>query len=198
MGRWEPDARGRLRLAALELYGEHGFEQTTVADIADRAGVTERTFFRHFADKREVLFDGSGELERRAVDAIVAAPASADPVEAVVTGMVAGAAPLDEHRPYSLLRAAAIAGNASLVERELLKLATLTAASAAALRTRGVPEPDAALAAEVGVTAFKVGFARWLGDEPPGDLTSCIRTALDQLRRLAAPAAAPDPVTAER
>ena len=62
MGRWEPDARGRLVKAAMELYGERGFEQTTVAEIAERAGLTERTFFRHFADKREVLFAGAGAL----------------------------------------------------------------------------------------------------------------------------------------
>jgi hypothetical protein len=58
MTRWEPNARGRLEQAALALYGERGFENTTVAEIAARAGLTERTFFRHFADKREVLFAG--------------------------------------------------------------------------------------------------------------------------------------------
>ncbi|CAA9298330.1 MAG: Transcriptional regulator, AcrR family [uncultured Friedmanniella sp.] len=186
MRRWEPDARGRLQLAALELYGERGFEQTTVVDIAQRAGVTERTFFRHFADKREVLFDGSVELEHRAVEAVVAAPVTADPVEAVVAGLVAASAPLDDHRDRSRLRATTIAGHASLVERELLELATLTASSAA-LDPRGVPDPTAELAAEMGVTAFKVGFAWWVGDDPPGDLGTCIRSALDQLRGLARP-----------
>ncbi|SDR81737.1 DNA-binding transcriptional regulator, AcrR family [Friedmanniella luteola] len=184
MGRWQPDARGRLQLAALELYGEQGFEQTTVADIAERAGVTERTFFRHFADKREVLFDGASELERRAVEAILVAPPSCPPVEAVGAGMAAAAAPLDEVRDYSRLRAAAIAGHASLQERELLKLAALTAAATAALHERGVPEPAATLAAEVGVAAFKVGFGWWIADDATDTLTACIRSALDQLRAL--------------
>ena len=187
MGRWQPDARGRLQLAALELYGEQGFEQTTVADIAERAGVTERTFFRHFADKREVLFDGSAHLERRAVEAIVSAPPSSSPVEAVGLGMVAGAAPLEEGLDHARLRAAAIASHTSLQERELLKLATLTAAATAALHERGVPEPAATLAAEIGVTAFKVGFGWWLAGEPAGSLSGCIQTALDQLGQLATP-----------
>lgn len=186
MGRWQPDARGRLQLAALELYGERGFEETTVADIAGRAGVTERTFFRHFADKREVLFDGAAELERRAVDAIVAAPASATPVEAVGAGMTAAVAPMQEGRDHARLRAAVIAGTSSLQERELLKLATLTAAATAALRRRGVPEPVATLAAEVGVTAFKVGFGWWVGDDPPGTITECVHGALEHLRALTA------------
>src|SRR5215472_3630839 len=82
MGRWEPDARGRLERAALELYGERGFEQTTVAEIAGRAGLTERTFFRHFADKREVLFAGSAALRDLIVNAVTSAPASATPIDA--------------------------------------------------------------------------------------------------------------------
>ena len=186
MGRWQPDARGRLQLAALELYGERGFEETTVADIAGRAGVTERTFFRHFADKREVLFDGAAELERRAVEGIVGAPASATPVAAVGAGMAAAVAPMQEGRDYSRMRAAVIAGTTSLQERELLKLAALTAAAAAALHRRGVPEPTASLAAEVGITAFKVGFGWWVGDEPPGTITECVEAALEQLRALTA------------
>ena len=82
MGRWEPDARGRLMQAALELYGERGFEQTTVAEIAQRAGLTERTFFRHFADKREVLF--SGEVDDLVLSALADARPSAAPIDAIV------------------------------------------------------------------------------------------------------------------
>src|SRR5664279_2717020 len=83
VGRWEPNASGRLRQAAMELYVERGFEQTTVADIAERAGLTARTFFRHFADKREVLFAGSGSLQEQLVGALEAVPESAAPLEAV-------------------------------------------------------------------------------------------------------------------
>src|SRR6266436_5091052 len=89
MVRWEPDARGRLEQAAFALYAEHGFENTTVADIAQRAGLTERTFFRHFADKREVLFGGAAALQETLVSAVAAAPASAAPIDAVAAGLEA-------------------------------------------------------------------------------------------------------------
>jgi AcrR family transcriptional regulator len=181
MGRWEPDAKGRLMVAALELYTERGYEQTTVADIAQRAGVTERTFFRHFADKREVLFDGAGTLQETVVTAI--ADASALPVAQVVgAAMERAAAMMQERRDFARQRAAAIAANPSLQERELLKLAALGAAAAAALRDRGVPEPTATLAAEVGVTVFKVAFEQWIGDQP--DFPACIRATLEGLKAL--------------
>lgn len=182
MGRWEPDARGRLMLAALELYTGRGYEQTTVADIAQRAGVTERTFFRHFADKREVLFDGSGALQDAVVDAIEAAPASTAPIEVVGAAMEHAASLMASRRDFARQRAAAIAANPSLHERELLKLAALGAAAAAALRKRGVPEPAASLAAETGVTVFKVAFEQWIGDQP--DFAACIRTTLEHLKAL--------------
>ena len=92
MGRWEPNARGRLEQAALELYGERGFEQTTVAEIAKRAGLTERTFFRHFADKREVLFWGAGALQELLVSTVADAPDSAAPIDAVAAALEAAGA----------------------------------------------------------------------------------------------------------
>src|SRR3954471_4182657 len=108
MGRWEPGARGRLLRAALELYADPGFEQTTVADIAARAGVTERTFFRYFADKREVLFSGGSDLQDRDVAAIASAPADRAAYDVVVEGMAAGGEALEERRDYARQRAAAI------------------------------------------------------------------------------------------
>jgi AcrR family transcriptional regulator len=183
VGRWEPDARGRLARAALELYAETGYEQTTVADIAVRAGVTERTFFRYFADKREVLFDGSGELQRRVLDGVTAAPASLTPVDAVARAFEGAASLLAERRDLSRHRAATIAANPSLHERELLKFAGLGAAVAAALRARGVAEPAATLAAESGVTIFRVGFEKWIAGSP-GDLAQCIRETLAELKSL--------------
>jgi AcrR family transcriptional regulator len=185
VGRWEPDARGRLARAALELYAEAGYEQTTVADIAVRAGVTERTFFRYFADKREVLFDASGELQRRVVDGLAAAPASLAPVDAVARAFEGAAALLEERRDFSRQRAATIAANPSLQERELLKFASLGAAVADALRARGVAEPAATLAAETGVTIFRVGFEKWVA-RSSGDLARCIRETLDELKALTA------------
>src|SRR3954462_14443281 len=111
MGRWEPDARGRLAQAAMALYGERGFEQTTVAEISTRAGLTERTFFRHFADKREVLFGSSGHLQDFLVNALVATSESTAPIDAVATALEAAGTQLNERREYALLRQAVIAAN---------------------------------------------------------------------------------------
>ncbi|HUB72745.1 MAG TPA: helix-turn-helix domain-containing protein [Solirubrobacteraceae bacterium] len=162
MSRWKPDARGRLARAAMELYGEHGFEQTTVAEIAARAGLTERTFFRHFADKREVLFEGAAALEARLVDGVVAAPADAAPIEVVAAALRSIAPIFAERRPFARQRQAIVAANPELRERELIKLAALAAAVTAALHERGVDEPQASLAAEAGIAVFRIGFDRWV------------------------------------
>src|SRR6478672_9355857 len=114
MGRWEPNARGRLEQAAIALYAERGFENTTVAEIAERAGLTERTFFRHFADKREVLFAGSGLFEEQMVGAVAAAPAGASPIDAAAAGLEAAAAMLQERRDFARQRQAIIAASAEL------------------------------------------------------------------------------------
>src|SRR6186997_1127234 len=121
MGRWEPDASGRLREAALELYVERGYERTTVAEIAERAGLTARTFFRYFADKREVLFAGSADLQEGLVSALAGAPAAASPMDAVAVALDAAAAWLGGRHAYSRRRYAVIAANAELRERELIK-----------------------------------------------------------------------------
>src|SRR5579871_3451736 len=140
MGRWEPNARGRLEQAAMELYGERGFEQTTVAEIAERAGLTERTFFRYFADKREVLFGGSDEIKAVLVGAVADASASATPLEAVAAGLTALGAVMEERRgvEFARRRQRIIASNDELHERELIKLAGWSSALAGALHERGV------------------------------------------------------------
>ncbi|MGW0228087.1 helix-turn-helix domain-containing protein [Actinopolymorpha singaporensis] len=184
MGRWEPDAQGRMIRAAMDLFAERGFDRTTAGDIAERAGVTERTFFRHFTDKREVLFAGSDVMERTAHDAIAAAPADLAPLDAALTGMVAAGGLLAERHEHAVRRARIIAVNPSLHERELLKLAALTEATAGALRGRGVTEPTASLAAHSAVTVFHVAFARWVStDEPPG-FAECVADAAAALREL--------------
>ncbi len=185
MARWEPDARGRLALAAMQLYGERGFEQTTVAEIAERAGVTERTFFRHFADKREVLFNGSVGLQEAVLAAIEATPAGVGPVETVGRAMEVAGSGIPE-REYAAQRAAILTANPSLQERELLKLASLGAAAAAALQRRGVDPLAATLAAQTGVAVFHAAFARWVGDVDAPPLAVCIREALTELRALTA------------
>jgi len=186
MSRWEPNARGRLAQAAFELFGERGFEQTTAAEIAARAGLTERTFFRHFADKREVLFWGSGELQELLVGAVVSAPESAAPIDAISAALAAAAAMFQERREGSRQRQAIIAGHADLQERELIKLAALAAAMAGALRGRGTGEPAASLAAEAGIAVFRVAFERWVSQAGEQDLALLIRDSLDQLKAVTA------------
>jgi len=146
----------------MELYGEHGFEHTTVAEIAERAGLTERTFFRHFADKREVLFGGAAELQATLVEGVASAPTGTAPIGCVAAALRAVAPMFEERRAFARQRQAIIAANPDLLERELIKLATLAAATAAALRERGVGEPEASLAAEAAVAVFRIGFERWI------------------------------------
>ncbi|MFI1363347.1 TetR/AcrR family transcriptional regulator [Streptomyces griseochromogenes] len=182
MGRWEPDARGRLATAALELYSERGYEQTTVAEIAKRAGLTERTFFRHYADKREVLFAGSGDLQELFVRAVAGAAESVAPVDALAAGLDAVSEVFVDRREYARQRHAVITANAELRERELIKLATLSAALAETLRRRGVAEPAASLAAEAGVAVFKIGFERWIAASEEREMSQLMRESLNELK----------------
>ena len=186
VGRWEPNARGRLGEAAVELFRERGYARTTVEEIAARAGLTERTFFRYFADKREVLFSGSAALERAIADAVSAAPETASPLAAVAAGLEAAAALLPLRRKQAKERRSMIAAHAELRERELIKLTSLAAAVAGALRARGVAEPAATLAAEAGIAVFKVAYERWIDDRGPRDLAQHIQASLGVLRAIAA------------
>jgi AcrR family transcriptional regulator len=171
--------------AALELYVERGFEQTTVADIAKRAGLTERTFFRHFADKREVLFWGAAALQELIVSGVTSAPDGVPPMQAVAAGLEAGAGLMQERREFARQRASVIAANAELQERELIKLSVLGAAMAAALRERRVKEPTASLSAEVGIAVFKVAFENWVKPGNRRDLARLIREGVDELGAIA-------------
>jgi AcrR family transcriptional regulator len=193
MARWEPDARGRLEKAAMELFQERGYVETTVEQIAGRAGLTERTFFRYFADKREVLFSGSKELETGILDGIESASREASPLEAVVAAFEAAGAKLQDRRDIRFVRAryALVTNHAEVQERELIKLASLALAVTKALHTRGVPEPAASLAAEVGIAVFKIGFERWVNEKRPRDLAAHIRAAVDALKAVAAEGNAP-------
>lgn len=181
MGRWQPDAQGRLQQAAFELYDERGYDQTTVADIAERAGLTKRTFFRHFADKREVLFAGSEALQELFVTTVAAAPADASPFDVVARALdAAGGFFADERRPYAARRWRLINAAPELQERELIKLAALAAAVADALRARGTKDPAATLAAEAGIAVFRVAFDRWVVGEGP--FAAHAQEALAELR----------------
>jgi AcrR family transcriptional regulator len=191
MPRWEPNARGRLEQAAIELYAERGYEQTTVAEIAERAGLTERTFFRHFADKRDVLFSGAIALQQLMVGAVADVPDAAGPIEAVTAGLQAAGELLQGRRAFALQRQAIIAVNPQLQERELIKLATLSAALAEVLRERGVSDPVATLTGEFAIAVFKAAFAHWVESDDDRELPHVIRESLGELRALTAVAPAP-------
>jgi len=187
MGRWQPGAGGRLEKAALELYSEHGYDATTVAEIAERAGLTERTFFRHYADKREVLFAGATVLQDLLVGRVLAAPAALTPLDAIADALVhAAVVVFEERRDFVRLRQAIVAANPELQERELIKLASLASALADALRERGVSEPGASLAAEAGIAVFKIAFEHWVSDSRPSTLAQHIEESMAELRLVTA------------
>jgi AcrR family transcriptional regulator len=195
MARWKPGSRGRLHEAALELYAQRGFQHTTVAEIAKRAGLTERTFFRHFADKREVLFAAAGALQEALVRTVANAPASLAPLDAVAAGLEAVGAELPD-RETARARQAIIAANPELRERELITFAAMSAALAEALRVRGLRDRAATLAAEVGIAVFRVAVERWLDGTDDRDLPELIRESLDELAALSAQGRGPTPASA--
>ena len=185
MVRWEPGTRERLQAAALELFTERGFEQTTAADIAAAVGVSERTFFRHFPDKREVLFDGQSRLVDAVVDGMRGAPADASALDVVAAGLHAGAELFpDDRRAWARLRHDVIAEHPALLERERHKMAELARTMRAALVAREVGEPAATLAAESGSTVFTVAFAQWIAEGEHGSLAELQAAVLDDLRSL--------------
>ena len=187
MARWEPNARERLERAALALFIEHGYDATTVAEIADRAGLTKSTFFRHFADKREVLFGGQDMLAGLFRDAIQVAPPAATTADclAAALGSAAVAFTPDRH-DLAPARQAVIAANSELEERQLLKRARLASVMAEALRARGADDFAARLAAEVGVLAFSTAYARWAAPENRHPYTEIAHAALRDLQARAA------------
>ncbi len=176
----------------MELFQERGYARTTVGDIAARADLTERTFFRYFADKREVLFSGAKELEQGIVERIAKVPQEVPPLDAVAVAFEAAGAELEERRDLGYVRArhALVIQHAEIQERELIKLASLASATTKALHARGVSEPTASLAAEAGIAVFKIGFERWVNDEEPRDLAGHIRAAMDALRTVTGAATA--------
>jgi len=185
MARWEPGARERIVLAAVDLFTEQGYDATTVAEIAARAGITKSTFFRHFPDKRELLAAGQETLSRLLAEGIAEAPADASPLEAVTAGLERASSEMGPaNRELGPRISAAVAASVELQERALLKHAGLAAAMTAALVDRGAPEPVAQLAAELGVLAFKRGFAEWSeGDRDDSDaLAPYTLAALEELR----------------
>lgn len=186
MARWEPNARERLQVAALELFEERGYDRTTVGDIAARADLTERTFFRYFTDKREVLFSGTEALEELIASGVANAPATTTPLDVVVAAFAASSPFFESRRAYARKRQALIAAHAELRERELIKATKIAAVLVASLRERGVPQATAALLAQTGTTLFQQAFERWVEDAKKRDLAHHLDAVLAELRGLAA------------
>ncbi|QKW18627.1 helix-turn-helix transcriptional regulator [Kitasatospora sp. NA04385] len=181
MARWDPNARGRLERAALELFVRQGYDRTTVAEIAERAGLAKSTFFRHFADKREVL-SGGDALARLLTGAVAAAPPGAGPRRAAEAALAAAGAQAFTAERHGTVRERqqVVAANPELTERELLKREALATALTGALRERGVPEQAAVLTAELTLLALRTALARWTA-RPGQDFTALALTELAAL-----------------
>jgi AcrR family transcriptional regulator len=184
MSRWEGDAAGRLERAALELFDERGFDRTTVAQIARRAGLNERSFYRYFSDKREVLFGGGDELGRRLEQALREAPAGAGPLETLLAALVDSA---DVFRPKELLRIRerVINANPALRERELIKMDAIDALFVSALRDRGADETTARIATDIAISVWRVAGERWVRADDSA-FAAEVFDAARHLRRIAA------------
>lgn len=183
--RWQANARAKLQDAALALYDERGFEHTTVEEIAKRAGLTKRTFFRHFTDKREVLFGGTESSEDLLVNAVLTAPASAGPLDAVGVGLAAFTGRFDEQGELVARRFRIVRASPELWERQLIKFAAMAEAVARALRARGVGDPAAILAAELGVTALRVASDQWVRGSKGKGPRKLVAEVLAELRAIA-------------
>lgn len=170
----------------MALFGERGYDQTTVADIAARADLTERTFYRYFSDKREVLFDGGTALEAAMLDTLRAEPETASETALLAAALegLGGFFPA-ERRTFSRRRQRILDAEPALQEREMLKLARLATALANALHDRGVPAARAGLVAELALGVFRASFAQWIAAEPARDLADIQREALADWRSLA-------------
>jgi AcrR family transcriptional regulator len=187
VARWRPDARERLIAAALDLFTEQGYDATTVTQIAERAGLTKSTFFRHFPDKRDLLAAGQETLSRLLAEGVTAAPPEATPLTAVAEGLQNAAGIFTSfNRELGPKLRAAIAASTELQERDALKQVGMAAAMAEALRGRGVPDSTAGLAAELGVLAFKNAYARWSSSDGPQPLGELARASLAELHAASA------------
>lgn len=183
MARWQPDATGRLQHAAVTLFLEHGYPHVSVADIAGRAGLTKRTFFNHFPDKREVLFAGADALEASILAHLAEIAGSVHPLDAAVTALTrAGEAELSDYREVAHLRSGLIASSIELQERDLIKRASMTSAIATALEQRGVKPQSAALLAHCAVGVFTTAYRQWV-DQAEADLANLMQHALANLRQ---------------
>ncbi|MGP2439843.1 TetR/AcrR family transcriptional regulator [Streptomyces sp. JW3] len=190
MARWKPGTAERLQAAALELFATRGYERTTATEIAQSVGLTERTFFRHFSDKREVLFHGQHPLAQAFLDGVRAAPPDASALDTVARALRSGASYFPaERRPQARMRQAVIDENPALQERELRKMADLGATLADTLRARGVADLAATVAARTAVAVFGIAFTRWVGDGEQRSFEDIVAEVYRELLTLAGGAA---------
>lgn len=181
MARWEPDAQERLQQAAIALFAERGYADVTVAEIADRAGLTKRSFFNHFADKREVLFAGAQAFQAGIIAHLAEARDDLSAIDAAVCALTRGGLDLAPYGDYALARRELIASSPDLQERNLIKMASLTAAIAAALRARHVPGRTAAFAAQAAIAVFTAAYDDW-ADDTTADFAALMQRSLSGLR----------------
>ncbi|MDQ2815180.1 MAG: TetR/AcrR family transcriptional regulator [Actinomycetota bacterium] len=182
MARWQPDAQGRLQLAAFELFRERGYAEVTVAEIADRAGLTKRTFFNHFPDKREVLFAGAQDFEAGIVKQLTDAPDDLAPIDAAVAALTRSSLELAQYSDYARIRRDLIASSLELQERDLIKMTSLAFAIAGALRQRHVPARTATAAAQAAVAVFSTAYGDWV-DDSAADFGALMQRALAEFRQ---------------
>lgn len=188
MARWEPNPRERLERSALALFAEQGYDDTTVEQIAAGAGLARSTFFRHFGDKREILFGGQDELASRLADGIENAPPRQTALEAIETAFadIGAVAFTPERRDLAPRRMSVIASNPELRERELLKRGGIITAITAALRARGIEEPSATVAAELATLALSQALAAWAEPANTEEFHAIARRVLRRLHTAAA------------
>jgi AcrR family transcriptional regulator len=182
MARWEPGAEGRLQQAAMALFRERGYAEVTVAEIADRAGLTKRTFFNHFADKREVFFAGAKAFEASVLKHLTEADDGLDPIDAAIVALTRSSLELSGYSDFARARQELIASSPELQERDLTKMTTLALAIAEALRQRHVPTRTAALSAQAAVAVFTTAYADWI-DDSTADLSTLMQRSLADLRQ---------------
>ncbi len=181
MARWEPDARGRLQQAAMDLFRERGYAEVTVAEIADRAGLTKRTFFNHFADKREVFFANGPMFEENVLAHLAAADPALSAIDAAMLALTRAGLQLAPYYEYAKGRLAVLAVTPELQERDLIKNAGLAAAMAAALAERGVPDRTAAFTAQTALAVFAAAAAEWIATRST-DFPGLMQQTLAELR----------------
>ena len=185
--RWYPQAEERLRAAAIELFLESGYENVTVAEIADRAALTRRTFSRYFADKRDVLFAGSDRLPGLLAEALDRADPRLSAFEALLSALAEVGVTLGVRvAPHATERREIIARSPELQERGRTKSAAVAEALTAGLRQRGSDPASAGLLADVAVAIFQSGFERWVDDPTAGDLASRLHEAGAELAQAVA------------